>query len=309
MNPSPGKSMGEPAAWTGRLLLAPGRIIYLGPAAGAERHRHHAVQFLYAPDEPFTAEIEGVTRTTHAALFPANAQHSITAGGQRVALLLFEAHGARGRALDDRARAGMHAASGATAAAINVPTSATIAPIHLFPDVPRPPILVPSNTTTSGIGLALSELSLPSPDATTGEVLDWCDTVTALLGGHVIERGLSHATRVAIDYLHEAIDSEPRIEEAARRAAVAPTTLTHRFTREVGIPFRRLVLWVRLKRATEAVERGGNLTEAALEAGFSDSAHLSRTFRATFGLSPSATLPLLEIEGSLWARVAPSGRS
>ena len=33
--------------------------------------------------------------------------------------------------------------------------------------------------------------------------------------------------------------------------------------------------------------RGSSLTEAAHEAGFADSAHLSRTFRATFGIAPS----------------------
>ena len=33
--------------------------------------------------------------------------------------------------------------------------------------------------------------------------------------------------------------------------------------------------------------RGANLTEAAHLAGFADSAHLSRTFRAMFGVAPS----------------------
>lgn len=33
--------------------------------------------------------------------------------------------------------------------------------------------------------------------------------------------------------------------------------------------------------------RGAGLTEAAHRAGFADSAHLSRTFRAMFGVAPS----------------------
>jgi AraC-like DNA-binding protein len=33
---------------------------------------------------------------------------------------------------------------------------------------------------------------------------------------------------------------------------------------------------------------GGSLTDAAHEAGFADSAHLSRTFRRMFGVAPSS---------------------
>jgi AraC-like DNA-binding protein len=56
-----------------------------------------------------------------------------------------------------------------------------------------------------------------------------------------------------------------------------------------------------MKRAVEATKRGANATEAAVEAGFSDGAHLSRTFKATFGLSPSRVLPFIEIAGSIWS--------
>lgn len=36
-----------------------------------------------------------------------------------------------------------------------------------------------------------------------------------------------------------------------------------------------------------AVARGDNMTKAAHRAGFSDLAHMSRTFRSTFGVVPS----------------------
>jgi len=38
-------------------------------------------------------------------------------------------------------------------------------------------------------------------------------------------------------------------------------------------------------RAVEIFAGGGSLTEAAHRAGFSDSAHLSRTFRRMFGIA------------------------
>lgn len=45
--------------------------------------------------------------------------------------------------------------------------------------------------------------------------------------------------------------------------------------------------WQRLWAALRASAHGASLTEAAHTAGFADSAHLTRVFRATFGLPPS----------------------
>jgi AraC-like DNA-binding protein len=47
-----------------------------------------------------------------------------------------------------------------------------------------------------------------------------------------------------------------------------------------------------LVRAIEVYAEGKSLTEAAHQAGFSDSAHFSRTFKRTFGL-PATTLERL----------------
>jgi len=103
----------------------------------------------------------------------------------------------------------------------------------------------------------------------------------------------SHVSR-ALAYVDAAMTQGPTLMGAAELARISPSRLTHLFTAEIGVPFRRYVLWRRLQRAVEAVGNGHPLTHAAAEAGFSDSAHLSRTFRSTTGLSPSA-LKILEI--------------
>lgn len=79
-----------------------------------------------------------------------------------------------------------------------------------------------------------------------------------------------------------------RTSEVAREIGLSATRLTHLFTVEVGIPLRRYILWLRLSRAIARAAAGDNLTASAHAAGFSDSAHLTRTFRETFGLPPSA---------------------
>lgn len=107
----------------------------------------------------------------------------------------------------------------------------------------------------------------------------------------------------ALLYVERELEFRPRLAEAAREAHISASRLTHLFSREVGLPFRRYVLWRRLRRVVELVAAGANLTEAAIAAGFSDSSHLSRVFRSTFGLSPSALLQM-QIAADAW----PEGR-
>jgi AraC-like DNA-binding protein len=99
---------------------------------------------------------------------------------------------------------------------------------------------------------------------------------------------LSPAVAAALAYVDGALDARPTLAHAAAAAHLSPSRLTHVFTREVGLPFKRYVLWRRLRRVVEEVAGGATLTWAAAAAGFSDSAHLSRTFHRAFGLPPSA---------------------
>ena len=50
---------------------------------------------------------------------------------------------------------------------------------------------------------------------------------------------------------------------------------------------RRYLLWLRLQDAVRELAAGAPATDAAHAAGFADSAHLSRTFRRMFGITPS----------------------
>lgn len=78
-----------------------------------------------------------------------------------------------------------------------------------------------------------------------------------------------------------------RLASLAASLGVSESWLMHRFTAEVGVPIRRYVLWQRLRRSIELALRGATLTEAAHAVGLSDGAHLSRTFKSAFGVTPS----------------------
>lgn len=74
---------------------------------------------------------------------------------------------------------------------------------------------------------------------------------------------------------------------AARLAKLSPSRLSHLFVEQTGLSFKTYLLWIRLTRAVGLMTEGLSLTGAAHGAGFSDSAHFSRTFRRMFGLAPA----------------------
>ncbi len=80
------------------------------------------------------------------------------------------------------------------------------------------------------------------------------------------------------------------LEDVARAVFLSPSRFAHLFSSEVGIPFRRYLLWRRYTRALVAVGEGHTLSSAAHMAGFADSAHLTRTSVQMFGLPPSIVI-------------------
>lgn len=77
------------------------------------------------------------------------------------------------------------------------------------------------------------------------------------------------------------------LEKLAQQVDISASRLAHLFKEQVGIPIRMFRIWYRLKSAAQLLSEGMTLTDAALRAGFYDSAHFANTFRDTFGLSPS----------------------
>ena len=75
--------------------------------------------------------------------------------------------------------------------------------------------------------------------------------------------------------------------DLARSVNLSTEHFRHLFKAEMGLPVRRYLLWLRIRRAGIAVAAGVSLTEAAHSVGFYDSAHLSRTCKEMLGFPPS----------------------
>jgi AraC-like DNA-binding protein len=91
-----------------------------------------------------------------------------------------------------------------------------------------------------------------------------------------------------------AIEAEPMMrmtqDELAQRLRMERTQALRRFKAATGMTFRAFKLWSGLQHAARQIEAGALVRTAAMDAGFADTAHLSRSFRALFGLSPSAAI-------------------
>jgi AraC-like DNA-binding protein len=193
--------------------------------------------------------------TTHAAIVPSGEVHDVESGGAPIGIVLVEPSGRLGRRLDADARRSPTPARG-----------------------PSPDLALPATN-----------------DAAT--VVEWGRSLVAGIVGDDPSAGddVRVEARRASRFIDAHLDRTPLLDDVARHVGLSARQLRRSFADEIGMPYRRYVLWRRLRCALLAVRDGADLTTAAAAAGFADSAHFSRTFRRTFGLTPSEVLPLLTV--------------
>lgn len=238
--------------WRGVLLLdaRPGTVLYVGPGGPVDHHAHHAVQLTVGLDAPVQVRLGEAATISTRAVIVGSGVPHEFAATGDVAMLYADPSSVTGSQLE---------------------RLATLRPPHLHQGQP----------------------DLPPAEAAKSRPATYLEQLIAGLGiaeaaGEVVSARIADVLAYVEDRIRAT--GSASLGDAARQVALSPSRLTQVFTREVGIPFRRYALWFRLVVAIETVSRGDDLTRAAAAAGFSDSAHLSRTFRANFGLPPSALL-------------------
>jgi len=94
------------------------------------------------------------------------------------------------------------------------------------------------------------------------------------------------------------LDAEPAepisLSDLSRRFRMSESAFRRQFKAVTGVNFRRYRLWAKLKLAAELVHADRTFTDAAHEAGFSSSAHLSFAYRSMCGVAPSTMLSIMK---------------
>ena len=124
---------------------------------------------------------------------------------------------------------------------------------------------------------------LAAGDAAWGETRTYLETM--LVGSERCPKDTR--VKAALDRLHADPSARPSLAALAQMTGLSTSRFIHLFKAETGVPLRRYKLWIAMGATMRAVIQGETLTVAALDAGFSSSAHFSATFREMFGMEPS----------------------
>ncbi len=90
-----------------------------------------------------------------------------------------------------------------------------------------------------------------------------------------------------IALLREKLVDPPNLEEIGRSVGCSPFHLSRTFSAATGMTIPQYLRQLRLERAAELLRSGKfNVTEAALEVGYSSLSHFSQAFHETFGCCP-----------------------
>jgi len=251
-------------AGVGRVLMWQGASLWIGRDTGySQTHSHHAIQLTVALDESDGACLfrdspahEWVAH--EAAMVRPHREHEFDGRGRPAAHVFIEPETARGRMLMARMDAG---------------------------------VVTPLPIERIGAGAAALRRLWRSRTASDADLqAASLHVVEAITGSAPEDTAVTPRIAAAVDFISRNIARELSLAQVAAAVNLSPSRLRHLFVDEVGISYRGYVLWRRILVAVDAMMRDRSWTDAAHEAGFADSAHLSRTFRRTFGVSPRMLL-------------------
>jgi AraC family transcriptional regulator len=241
-----------------RWYLWEGGFLVVGKAGGeVPSHAHHAIQIFIAIEGKAAIRAGGEAwREARALVVRPDVEHSFNAQGAIGALLLIDPESSEGAWLQ---------------------TSLTT-DITLVPD-----------SRAEACASALSAfLERPLESMEVGDLIRHC--VRALSAGVPPTRRLEARIGSVLSAIRGSEDLRLSLEAAAKKVHLSPGRFAHLFKEEVGLPFKRYMLWRKVTRAMLAMGRERTLAAAAQSGDFADAAHLTRTFHQMFGIPPSVMM-------------------
>jgi AraC-like DNA-binding protein len=242
--------------WVARWYMWDGGFLAMGEARGTvPPHAHHALQIAIPLAGRAALQLEdGPWREYAAVMVAPDRTHSFDGQGNLVAMLFIDPETTEGswllRTLGDGAVSD-----------------------------------VPAERLEPCVASLRSIWEEPTDAVTTARVID--GIVRTLCTGPRPLRVLDPRIVRALEYVRSADAASLSLKQVAATAFLSTSRFAHLFKEQLGLPFRRYLLWRKLTRAMMMVVRGKTLSAAAHTAGFADSAHLTRTCYQMFGISPS----------------------
>jgi len=131
----------------------------------------------------------------------------------------------------------------------------------------------------------------------------------ALLAAWIVRHGDDHpaattcrqeprAVRLALEMLAAQFAEDICLGDLAAAAGLSPWHLARAVTRHTGLPPHGHLLEFRCRAARDQLAGAARLADIAASVGFADQSHLTRAFKARFGLTPGA-----------WRKIVQEGRA
>lgn len=241
----------------GRVLMWKGGSLWVSRETGlVQAHAHHAIQVTLAPQQPVklrSGESDAWIAARASIVMP-DREHQFDGCGQDVVILLIEPETTVGRIL--LARFGQAALT-----------------------------LIPDDAVTTLSQRLLDGLARGASDEA---LIEGAKSIISRLAGSVPEaEAVDPRIARALDWIRAHLGAPIALRQVASVAHLSPGRFRHIFVAQTGISFRAYVLWARVSSAMVAAMAGQSWTTAAQHAGFADSAHLTRTCKRMFGISPT----------------------
>jgi len=247
----------ESYRWSGvpHWYLWEGGFLLLGRAQGlVPPHSHHAIQIVVAIDGKLAiCGQHEQWREGHGLIVRADVVHSFDAQGALGAMLFVDPESSEGAWLGTSVSEDITIVSGAR-------LDSCISAIRTFAERP----------------FESMEISA---------LIHHC--VRALSPGAPPTRRMDPRVTSVLNSIRASDELRISLESAAEMAFLSPSRFAHLFKQQMGLPFRRYMLWRKMTRAMVGIGSDRTISDAAHAADFSDAAHLTRTFHQMFGLAPS----------------------
>jgi AraC family transcriptional regulator len=220
-------------------------------------HSHHAIQIVVAVDgEMAVRGADGDWRTGRGIVVRHDVEHSYDGKGALGAMIFVDPESSEGAWLQ-------------TALADDI-------------------TVVPEKRASICAEALSTFIDTPLESMEVGDLIRHC--VISLCAGAPPSRRLDQRVTKVLESIQASNDLRISIDDAAAMAFLSPSRFAHLFKQQVGLPFRRYLLWRKLTRAMLAIGKERTIAAAAHASDFADAAHLTRTFYQMFGIPPSVMM-------------------
>ena len=241
-----------------RWYLWEGGFLLIGRGQGVvPPHSHHAIQIVIGLDGNISIAGEGEEwRQGPGLVVRADTVHSFDALGSLGAMLFVDPESSEGAWLSS--------------------------------SVGRDISIVPAERLGSCVSDFLRFIEQPLESLEIRELIRHC--VQAVSPGAPPARGMDERVTRVLARIRESDELRFTLEDAAEMAFLSPSRFAHLFKEQMGLPFRKYMLWRKLTRAMVSIGSERTIADAAHAADFADAAHLTRTFYQMVGMAPSVLM-------------------